>query len=81
MKTHYLLLFARACAVRVAAQDAPADTVQSQQLNEVVVEAQMQGASPTALTYIPTARQKKCFANGYGFAAADGHTSAANQSG
>ena len=58
MKTHSLFFIALGCAVRVAAQDAPADTVQTQQLNEVVVEAQMQSASPTALTYIPTARQK-----------------------
>ena len=53
-----------ACAVRVAAQDVPADTVQTQQLNEVVVEAQMQSASPTELTYIPTSRQKNASQTG-----------------
>lgn len=53
-----------ACAVQVAAQDAPADTVQTQQLNAVVVEAQMQSASPTELTYIPTSRQKNASQTG-----------------
>lgn len=64
MKTHSLFFIALGCAVQVAAQDAPADTVQTQQLNEVVVEAQMQSASPTALTYIPTARQKNASRTG-----------------
>ena len=44
MKTCSIFFLAMACAVQVAAQDVPADTVQTQQLNEVVVEAQMQSA-------------------------------------
>ncbi len=40
-----------------------ADTLKTQELNEVVVEAQMQHTSPTASTYIPTSRQKNASQN------------------
>lgn len=40
------------------------DSIESQQLGEIVVEAQMQRTSPTVSTYIPTKRQKNAAQTG-----------------
>ena len=45
------------------AQTTEPDSVKAQELNEVVVEAQMQRTSPTATTYIPTGKQKNASQN------------------
>lgn len=44
-------------AVSTWAQE-PADSIQTQELNEVVVQGQMQRTSATVSTYIPTSKQK-----------------------
>lgn len=45
------------------AQSAEPDSIKVQELNEVVVEAQLQSTSATVSTYIPTSKQKKFFAD------------------
>ncbi|MDE6342563.1 MAG: hypothetical protein K2K93_09610, partial [Muribaculaceae bacterium] len=45
------------------AQSEETDTITTQELNEVFVEARMQSASSNISTYIPTARQKNAAAN------------------
>ena len=42
----------------VLAQSSEPDSIKKQQLNEVVVEAQLQSTSATVSTYIPTTKQK-----------------------
>ena len=48
--------------VSVRAQE-PVDTLMAQELNEIVVQAQMQRTSPTSTTYIPTGKQKNASQN------------------
>ena len=45
------------------AQSAMTDSIKTEELNEVVVEAQMQRTSPTSTTYIPTGKQKNASQN------------------
>ena len=48
----------------VSAQNAETDSIQTENLNEVVVEARMQTTSATVSTYIPTSRQKNASQTG-----------------
>lgn len=57
----FIILSAAACAG--FAQTAPTDSVKTQELNEVVVEAQMQQTSATSSTYIPNKKQKSSAQN------------------
>ena len=50
-------------AIAAMAQTEPLDSIKTQELNEVVVEAQMQSTSPTSTTYIPTGKQKNASQN------------------
>ncbi|MGN0206348.1 MAG: hypothetical protein ACI4BC_03820, partial [Muribaculaceae bacterium] len=50
-------------AIVAMAQTEKSDSIKTQELNEVVVEAQMQQTSPTATTYIPSGRQKNSAQN------------------
>lgn len=45
-------------AIAAMGQTETPDSVKTQELNEVVVEAQMQRTSPNTTTYIPTNKQK-----------------------
>ena len=47
----------------VMAQSAMTDSIKTQELNEVVVEAQMQQTSATSSTYIPNKKQKSSAQN------------------
>lgn len=52
------------CFASIAmAQSAKPDSIKTQELNEVVVEAQMQSTSPTSSTFTPTSRQKNAAQN------------------
>ncbi len=53
-----LLFFPMLCTGIFAFADEPTDTINTQELNAVVVEASNQRTSSTASTYIPMARQK-----------------------
>lgn len=48
----------------VSAQNAETDSIRTENLNEVVVEARMQTTSATVSTYIPTSRQKNASQTG-----------------
>lgn len=48
--------------ISVIAQE-PTDSIKTQELNEVVVEARNQRLGADVSTYIPTAKQKKRFSN------------------
>lgn len=50
-------------AFRLVAQSETPDSIKSQKLDEVVVQAQLQRTSPEATTYIPTGRQKSSAQN------------------
>ena len=50
-------------ALTAVAQSETPDSLKTQNLDEVVVEAQMQRTSPTSTTYIPTGRQKNASQN------------------
>lgn len=50
-------------ACNAIAQSAEPDSIKVQELNEVVVEAQLQSTSATVSTYIPTSKQKKFIAD------------------
>lgn len=63
MRLIITFLFASACAVGAIAQTEASDSVKNQELNEVVVEAQMQSTSPKATTFIPTGWQKNSAQN------------------
>lgn len=51
-----------ASTIYISAQE-PADTLQTQELQEVVVQAQMQRTSPTRSTYTPSGNQKNAAQN------------------
>ncbi len=46
------------------AQSTEPDSIKTQELNEVVVEAQLQSTSATVSTYLPTKRQRNAAQNG-----------------
>lgn len=50
-------------AIAAMAQTETTDSIKTQELKEVVVEAQMQSTSPTSTTYIPTGKQKNASQN------------------
>ena len=49
--------------IAAMAQTETPDSVKTQELDEVVVEAQMQRTSPTATTYTPSGKQKSTAQN------------------
>lgn len=57
MKTILAILIALLPILALAQNETP-DSIKTQELNEVVVEAQMQRTSATVSTYIPTSKQK-----------------------
>lgn len=57
-----LSVFVTLCVFSAKAQEAT-DTIQSHELNEVVVQAQMQRTSSTKSTYTPTGKQKNAAQN------------------
>lgn len=61
-KLSLLILCATATITAMAQTETP-DSVKTQQLGEIVVEAQMQRASPTATTYKPSSKQKNAAQN------------------
>ena len=63
MKLFFTLFFASVCAVGSMAQNEASDSIKTQELNDVVVEAQMQRNSSTSTTYIPSGRQKNAAQN------------------
>ena len=63
MKLFFTLYFASVCAVGLMAQNEASDSIKTQELNDVVVEAQMQRNSSTSTTYIPSRRQKNAAQN------------------
>lgn len=50
--------FSMLCTAGAFAQSAESDSIRTQELNEVVVEAQLQSTSATVSTYIPTSKQR-----------------------
>ncbi|MDE6452628.1 MAG: outer membrane beta-barrel family protein [Muribaculaceae bacterium] len=56
-------MFCAIFAIAAMAQTEPLDSIRTQELNEVVVEAQMQRTSPTSTTYTPTVKQKNASQN------------------
>ena len=63
MKLIFNLLLASVCIVDAMAQNEASDSIKTQELNDVVVEAQMQRNSSTSTTYIPSRRQKNAAQN------------------
>lgn len=61
-KLSLLILCATATITAMAQTETP-DSVKTQQLGEIVVEAQMQRTSPTATTYKPSSKQKNAAQN------------------
>lgn len=51
-------IFCATCAITAMAQTESTDSIKTQELNEVVVEASNQQTNATSSTYIPMARQK-----------------------
>ena len=58
-----ILLFTMLSANSVAFADEPTDTIKTQQLNEVVVEAQMQHTTANSTTYYPDRNSKRTAQN------------------
>ncbi len=58
MKAPLVVLGIWLSALNVMAQTTATDSLKTQELNEVVVEAQLQSTSATVSTYIPTSKQK-----------------------
>lgn len=58
MKTRRSLIVAMIATATTMAQSTEPDSIRTQELNEVVVEAQLQSTSATVSTYIPTSKQK-----------------------
>ena len=58
-----MLLLCVTLAIAMMAQTETPDSIKSQNLEDVVVEAQMQRTSPTATTYTPTGKQKNASQN------------------
>ncbi len=56
-------IFCAIFAIAAMAQTESLDSIRTQELNEVVVEAQMQRTSPTSTTYTPTVKQKNASQN------------------
>lgn len=56
-------IFCASLAIAAIAQTETPDSIKTQHLDEVVVEAQMQRTSPTSITYIPTGKQKNASQN------------------
>ncbi len=56
------ILFATIAITALAQTETP-DSIKAQNLDEVVVEAQMQRTSPTSTTFIPTVKQKNASQN------------------
>ncbi|MDE6094835.1 MAG: hypothetical protein K2G52_01450, partial [Muribaculaceae bacterium] len=56
-------IFCTTLAIAAMAQSEATDSIKTQELNEVVVEAQMQSTSPTSTTYTPTVKQKNASQN------------------
>ena len=56
-------IFCAIFAIAAMAQSEATDSIKTQELNEVVVEAQMQRTSPTSTTYTPTGKQKNASQN------------------
>lgn len=63
MKLIFILLGIWLCAMNVTAQNESPDSIKIQELNEVVVEAQLQSTSATVSIYIPTSKQKNSSQN------------------
>lgn len=56
-------IFCATLTIAAMAQTEVPDSIKTQNLDEVVVEAQMQRTSPTSTTYIPTGKQKNASQN------------------
>lgn len=56
-------IFCASVAISAMSQTEKSDSIKTQELDEVVVKAQMQRTSPTSTTYIPTVRQKNASQN------------------
>ena len=56
-------IFCATLTIAAMAQTEMPDSIKTQNLDEVVVEAQMQRTSPTSITYIPTGKQKNASQN------------------
>ncbi len=56
-------IFCATLTIAAMAQTEVSDSIKTQNLDEVVVEAQMQRTSPTSTTYIPTGKQKNASQN------------------
>lgn len=56
-------IFCATLTIAAMAQTETPDSIKTQNLDEVVVEAQMQRTSPTSTTYIPTGKQKNASQN------------------
>ena len=56
-------IFCAIFAIAAMAQSEATDSIKTQELNEVVVEAQMQRTSPTSATYTLTGKQKNASQN------------------
>ena len=56
-------IFCAIFAIAAMAQSEATDSIKTQELNEVVVEAQMQQTSATSSTYIPNKKQKSSAQN------------------
>ena len=56
-------IFCAFFAIAAMAQSEATDSIKTQELNEVVVEAQMQQTSATSSTYIPNKKQKSSAQN------------------
>lgn len=61
-KTAIFFLPMASAALMAMAQE-PADSLKTQELSEVVVQAEMQRTAPTVTTYMPTGRQKNAAQN------------------
>lgn len=56
-------IFCATLTIAAMAQTETPDSIKTQELDEVVVEAQMQRTSPTSTTFIPTVKQKNASQN------------------
>lgn len=54
----HISIFCSIFAITAMAQSETTDSIKTQELNEVVVEARLQSTSATVSTYIPTSKQK-----------------------
>ena len=56
-------IFCATLTIAAMAQTETPDSIKTQNLDEIVVEAQMQRTSPTSTTFIPTVKQKNASQN------------------